>query len=153
MVLGSGRSRPLVLDVNGFQEAMPSGNARFPLSTSTDGTPVAIGTSSTTVHVARGRAQDELYLWAGNMSASDAVLTIGFNNNDFSNITDKYQVTVSAGSGLSLVCPGLPIEGVTIYAISSAANAISLFGFVMRYYPRDGIQSTPSQQSGFDGSQ
>ncbi len=153
MALGSGRSRPLVLNANGFQEAMPSGNARFPLSASIDGTPIAIATTATAVHTAQGRAQDELYLWAANMAATDAVLTIGFNNNDFSNITDKYKVTVAAGSGLSRVCPGLPIESVTIYAASDTASAISLFGFVMRYYPRDGIQSTPSQQSGFDGSQ
>jgi len=152
MGLGSGRDRPLNLDGDGKQEALPNGNARFPLSVAATGVPIAIGTTSTEIHTSQIRSQDEIYLWAANSGGADATLTLGFGDSDFTSDTSKFTVPVTANTGLSMICPGLPVRGITIYAQASAADSINLFGFIIRYFPRDSIQAQPEQRSGFDGT-
>jgi hypothetical protein len=153
--LGGGRSIPTNLNNLGFVVQDSDGTARFPLSTSTTGAPINVGTTTTagtTIHVAEPRAQDEVYLWATNTGASNAQLSISFGDSNISTSTNTIVVTVNSKDGLSLVCPGLPVKNTTIYAVGGAAG-INIFGFVMRYYPRVGGQTDPSSQSGFNGAQ
>ena len=153
--LGSGRSFPFGLDSGGLAVPDSAGSARFPLSTSTNGEPVAVGTTltnGTVIHVGNTRAQDEVYLWATNTGSSSTVLYVSFNEANISTGTKKFAVSLNANNGLTLVCPGLPIKNATIYA-GAGASGVNLFGFVMRYYPRVSGQSDPSTESGFDGAQ
>ena len=119
------------------------GNAKFPLSGSTNGNPLAILDSSTglgytEVHKFSLGVVEELYLWCSNRGASAANLTMSFGDSGFSGET--IIVEVNASQGLSLVYPGILHQGDVdgsqiLYARASAANSLNVSGFVIRNYP------------------
>ena len=154
MALGDNRPAPINIDAFGIQQRDFTGRARFPLSSSKTGVPIAVGTTVTKIHQSESRALDEVYLWAANYGAADANVTISFSapaDNSFTS-DDTFIVPVSKQTGLTLVCPGLPIKGGPIWALASAASSINIFGFVLRHYPRSKDEISPAIRAGFDGT-
>ena len=90
---------------------------------------------------------EEVYLYASNYSSSDVVVTLSFGTGDVTatpptiSATSRINVQVDKNSGLSLIYPGVAHRSVniesplTLWACAATANSISLFGYVIRYYP------------------
>lgn len=106
------------------------------LSGSTDGKPikiVATATLGTSIHTAVAGTTagtfDEIWLWAFNSDSSDRVLTIEFGG---ATVPDQnIVVTITKQAGLVLVVPGLILQnGMAVTAFASAANVLTLSGFV-----------------------
>jgi len=112
--------------------------SRVLLSGSTSGKPIpvaATATPGTTIHTAVSGASswDEVYIWASNVTASAATLTI-----EWGGVTDPGQLSVKAVS-IPANSPPIPIMtgqvingGLTIGAFSGTASAINITGYVNR---------------------
>ena len=106
------------------------------LSGSTDGKPVkvvTVATAGTLVHTAQTGTvdgnYDEIWLYAFNSDTASRVLTIEFGG---PTAPDQNIVqTLDAQSGLVLVVPGLILQnGLTVKAFASAANVVTISGWV-----------------------
>lgn len=115
----------------------------IPFSGSTQGKPikvVATATAGTAVHTTGISATiiDRIYLYAFNSDTADRTLTI-----EFGGVTAPDQnivVTIPFKTGLILVIDGLPLlgngaAGLTVGAFASAANVVTVSGFVLRVTP------------------
>lgn len=112
--------------------------SRTLLSGSTSGRPIpvaATATPGTTIHTAVSGTSsfDEVYLWASNITATAATLTI-----EFGGVTDPGDHLVKAYS-IPANSPPIPIStgqcvngGVLVTAFSGTANAINITGYVNR---------------------
>lgn len=106
------------------------------LSGSTDGKPVlvvATATAGTTIHTAVAGTTagtfDEIWLWAYNSAITATTLTIEWGG---ATVPDQnIVVTLAAQSGLVPIAPGLILQnGMVVKAFASAANTVTLNGFV-----------------------
>ena len=111
----------------------------------TDGKPSqSDGTNNHTIHAASSTATDldEVWLWACNISATDALLKIGWGSSG--QVGTQSILTISKQAGLYLVVPGLLLKGnagtpkiVNVETATSggspAANAINMVGYVNRH--------------------
>jgi len=102
----------------------------------TDGDAYAVGTSMTIVHVGPTVATsiDEIWIYATNSSAADAVLSIGWGAN-VAALGNLIKLTIPKQAGLKLVIPGLILKGDVsaghgVQCLSSIASGISLTGYV-----------------------
>ena len=97
-------------------------------ATASTGTTIhATGTSSTTI--------DEIWLYAYNSSASAVLLTIQYGGT--TSPDNDIALSIPAGSGLTLVVPGLILTGTgaaanTVYAYAGTTNVITISGYVNR---------------------
>jgi hypothetical protein len=131
-----------------------AGNINNPLGNFSNN--IDVGSSDwTSVHIApAGASIDEVYLWACRdpqyASADPVTLYIAggfwavFNS-------PEIKVSLASGTGLQLVCPGIPIGGA--YPIVSEIKAkgtdfVNIFGFVVRRYKND----PQSLMAGYDGA-
>ncbi len=112
--------------------------SRALLSGSTSGKPIpvaATATPGTAVHtaVSGGTGFDEIYLWASNVTAAAATLTI-----EWGGVTDPGDhvmkaVSIPANTGPTQVMFGQVLNGgVLVRAFSGTASAINLTGYVNR---------------------
>lgn len=105
------------------------------LSGSTSGAPIAVASSSdpgTTIHtaVSGSTAFDEVWLWATNVSTTDAILTIV---NGTSSTTQNRLVASVTATNIQLVLPGIPYNGaLRISAFATSVSNVNCFGFVNR---------------------
>ena len=140
------------------------GTVRFPLSQATSSfVPIVIssGTAATqaiSIHSGSLSAMDELYLWAVNNGASDAFLSLSFDDDRVNTEREKADPVVtklSPSGGLTLIWPGIPIlslDGLSptvVYGSGTASSKISVHGYIMR---RNRISVTDPSQ-GYDGSE
>lgn len=112
--------------------------SRVLLSGSTSGKPIPVAqtaTPGTTLHVAVSgtAAYDELYLWASNVTAAAATLTI-----EWGGVTDPGSHMTKAVS-IPANSPPIPIVtgqvlngGVTCAAFSGTGSALNITGYVNR---------------------
>lgn len=113
---------------------------KVPFSAQTDGEPikvVATASTGTTIHTTgtSATAFDEVWLYAYNSDTSARLLTIQFGGT--TSPDDDIKLTIPPQSGLTLVIPGLILAGTgsvgnTIYAYASAANVVTVAGYVNR---------------------
>jgi len=112
--------------------------SRVLLSGSTSGAPIpvaATATPGTLLHTAVTGATsfDEVYLWASNVTAATATLTI-----EWGGVTDPGSLItkaldIPANSGPTLIAAGQSINGgLAIRAFSGTASAINITGHVNR---------------------
>ena len=141
------------------------GTVRFSLSQATSSfTPIVISsgtvaTQAISIHSGSLSAMDELYLWAVNNGASDAFLSLSFDDDSLNNpdLTKPGSVVtkLSPSGGLTLIWPGIPIlslDGVTptvVYGSGTASSKISVHGYIMR---RNRVNAADRNQ-GYDGSE
>lgn len=104
------------------------------LSGSTNGRPipvVAVASAGTTIHIVGAAGYEEVFLWASNVTAGAATLTV-----EFGGTTDPGDHLCK---GYSIPANSLPIPialgqrmqgGVTIRAFSGTASAINITGYV-----------------------
>ena len=101
-----------------------------------DGLAYAVTTSVTTVHTGPTATTsiDEIWIYATNASAADAVLHIGWGANPDTLDDNRIKVTIPTKAGYKLVIPGLILKGnataLTVQCKASATNAINLTGYV-----------------------
>jgi len=97
---------------------------------------VATATAGTAIHTASTTTTtiDEVWLYAYNNHSASILLTI-----EYGGVTapkDVIKQTLTAQSGLVLVCAGLVIQGnasaKVVRAFASTASQISIFGYVNR---------------------
>jgi hypothetical protein len=104
------------------------------LSGSTNGRGVkvtATATAGTLIHTAHATAKDEVSLFAVNRDSSSRTLTIEFGGT--TSPDDLIEVTLPPDSGMIPVVPGIPLSNsLAVRAFASAANVVSIFGFVNR---------------------
>ncbi len=104
------------------------------LSGSTDGKGIKIAATSSTgtaVHTAVSGTTDidEVWLYAVNSDSSDRKLTIEFGGT--SSPDNLIEQTITAEAGLTLICPGLPLQnGAAITAFCATTNVVMIYGFV-----------------------
>ncbi len=110
-----------------------------PAGTTGDGLGIlvaATATAGTAIHTASATATtiDELWLYAYNNDTASVVLTV-----EFGGVTapkDVIKSTITAQSGLVLICAGLVVQGnataKVVRAFAGTANKISIFGYVNR---------------------
>ena len=101
---------------------------------SADGAPIAVGTSSGTVHETQAATgdnnYDEIWIWATNESAAAVVLQIGWGGADATTASHKIIVTIPPQQGLMQIIPGLILRnGHDVFAQASATG-VNLVGFV-----------------------
>ena len=109
-----------------------------PLSGSTNGRPipvVATATAGTLIHtaVAGTAGYDEVFIWASNVTAAVATLTLEFGGvaDPGDHLIKNY--SIAPYSGGILVVAGQRVQGgVAIRAFSGTASAINLTGFYDR---------------------
>ena len=108
-------------------------------SGSTDGRAIkvaATSSSGTTIHTGSATAAtiDEVWLYAYNSSASAVVLTIQWGST--STPDDDIKLSIPATSGLTLVVPGLLIQGnatpLVVRAYAATTNVVTVSGYVNR---------------------
>lgn len=111
--------------------------SRILLSGSTSGREipvVAIVTPGTTLHtaVAGVAAYDEVYLWASNITASAATLTVEWGGVGVGNqLVNTY--SIPANSAPTAIASGQVLNGgLAVAAFSGTANAINVVGYVNR---------------------
>lgn len=102
-----------------------------PLTASTNGKPIAIGTSSTPVHTATtvANATDEVYLWANNTTAAPIALTIEWGGTADGELIAK-ALSIPANSGPIQVAPGLRVAGGISVTAKAASAGVNITGFV-----------------------
>jgi hypothetical protein len=110
-----------------------------PAGTTGDGLGIlvaATATAGTAIHTASTTTTtiDELWLYAYNNDTASVVLTV-----EFGGVTapkDVIKSTITAQSGLVLICAGLVVQGnataKVVRAFAGTANKISIFGYVNR---------------------
>lgn len=105
------------------------------LSGSTNGKPIAVAataTAGTLIHTAQSGTSgiDEIWLYAVNSSTSAVKLTIEFGG---TTTAENIELTITGESGLTLVCPGLPINNsLVVRAFAGTTNVINISGYVNR---------------------
>ena len=147
--------------------ATAQGTVRFSLSQATSSFLPIVITSGTTatqaisIHSGSLTAMDELYLWAVNNGASDAFLSLSFDddrigNNEFAAFKPDPVVTkLSPSGGATLIWPGIPILSLNetsptvVHGSGTAGSKISVHGYVMR---RNRVNVSDANQ-GYDGSE
>lgn len=115
----------------------------IPFSASTQGKPIklaATSTPGTAIHTTGISATnvDRIYLFAFNSDTVDRTLTV-----EFGGVTAPDQnivVTIPFKVGLVLVIDGLPLlgngsAGLIVAAFASAANVVTVSGYVLRVTP------------------
>ena len=107
------------------------------LSGSTEGSAYEVTTSVTTIHTAPSVATsyDEIWIYATNASAADAVLHVGWGADPDTSDDNRIKVTIPTKAGYTLVIPGLILQGNATTALevqvkASATNSINLTGYV-----------------------
>tara|TARA_Y100000361_G_C11150184_1_gene340568 strand:- start:1130 stop:1492 length:363 start_codon:yes stop_codon:yes gene_type:complete len=101
-----------------------------------DGQAYDVTTSVTTVHTGptATTSYDEIWIYATNASATDAVLHIGWGANPDTLDDNRIKVTIPTKTGYKLVIPGLILKGnasaLTVECKASLANSINLTGYV-----------------------
>ena len=106
------------------------------LSGSTNGRPIpvaAVATPGTTIHTAGATGYEEIYLWASNVTAIAATLTVEWGGvaDPGDHLVKAY--TIAANSLPIPIALGQRIQGsVVIRAFSGTASAINIAGFVNR---------------------
>lgn len=105
------------------------------LSGSTSGRPILItatGSTGTAIHTAVAGASDfdEMWLYAGNTSEGvDNKLTVEFGGT--TDPDDIIEVNITGSSGLSLIVPGVPVNGgVTVRAYAATGSQLNVIGWV-----------------------
>ena len=104
------------------------------LSQSTNGRPipvVAVATAGTSIHVVGAAGYEEIYLWASNVTAVAATLTVEFGgvSDPGDHLVKGY--SIPANSAPIPIALGLRMSGgVTIRAFSGTASALNITGFV-----------------------
>ena len=106
------------------------------LSGSTNGKAIKVvqtATAGTTIHTAVSGTSnlDEIWLYAVNSSASSVKLTLEWG--EATAPDGNIELTVTAESGLVLVCAGLLLQNsLVVKAFAGTANVILLHGYVNR---------------------
>lgn len=104
------------------------------LSGSTSGKQIkvaATATPGTTIHTAHATAQDEIWLWCVNSSASPVKLTVEWG--EATAPDGNVEVTVPAEAGYLLVVPGLVLTGaLVVKAFAATTNVLLINGYVNR---------------------
>ncbi len=122
---------------------MANAVSKIPFSASTQGEAikvVATATAGTLIHTTGVSATviDEVWLYAFNSDTADRTLTIEYGG---ATAPDQNIVlTIPLKQGLVVVVPGLPLLGngtvaLTVNAFASAANVVTIYGFVNRITP------------------
>lgn len=112
--------------------------SRILLSGSANGRPIpvaATATPGTLVHtaIAATNGSDEVYVWASNVTASPATLTIEFGGAAAPGDHIVHEVSIPANSEPIPIAMGQNVNGgVAVRAFSGTAGAINLTGFVNR---------------------
>lgn len=107
------------------------------LSGSTNGKPIkvaATATTGTTIHtaIAGTSDMDEIFLYAFNSDSVSRTLTIEFGGTTAPD--QNIVVDIPSKQGLYCVVPGLKLQnGLAVTAFASAANVITISGYVNRY--------------------
>jgi len=110
------------------------------LSGSTDGRAIkvaATATPGTTIHTGSSTATDidEVWLYAQNTDTTARKLTIEWGGT--SSPDDLLELTIPAESGLTLVVPGLLVQGnsssaLVVLAFCATADVVTIHGYVNR---------------------
>jgi hypothetical protein len=110
------------------------------LSGSTQGRAIKVAATTsvgTTIHATgvSSVAEDEIWLYAYNSSASAVLLTIQFGGTTA--VDNDIKLSIPALAGLTLVVPGLILTGTgsaanTVAAYAGTANVITISGYVNR---------------------
>lgn len=93
----------------------------------------ATATPGTLIHTADAVAKDEIYLWASNVTASPATLTL-----EWGGVTDPGDhmtkaVSIPANSPPIPIVTGVPLKNSKVVrAFSGTASAINISGYVNR---------------------
>jgi hypothetical protein len=107
------------------------------LSGSTNGRAIKIAataTAGTLIHTAVSgtSAEDEIWLYAHNTSASVVKLTLEWGGTTSPDDLIEVNVPVD-GTGLILVAPGILLQnGLVVRAFAGTANVLNIFGYVNR---------------------
>ena len=102
-------------------------------SESTDGRPIEVGDSNTTIHQTQAATvdnnYDEIWAWATNTSAAGVELTILWGGT--TDADDKIIVTIPTKAGLTQIIPGLVLQnGCDFLAVAATNDVINIVGFV-----------------------
>ena len=104
------------------------------LSGSTNGRGIKVGataTPGTLVHTADSTATDEVWIYAMNTDSSSRTLTLEWGGT--TDPDDLIEITLGASPGLTLIVPGLPVDGgVVVRAFADSADVVTVHGFVNR---------------------
>ena len=136
---------------NGFDSTNPVSSARYPLSDAGfSNAPVLVPGGAlavaSVVHKCDFDAIDEVFLWCGNFSSTDATLTLGIGGtSDYQSIS----IEIPKKAGLVQVYPGVPHSGISLYIKASDADALNIIGFVTRKY----LNVAGETEFGYDASE
>ena len=107
---------------------------KLKLSGSTDGKGIKVvqtATAGDTIHTAHATDLDEIWLYVFNSHTVDVVLTLEWG--EATAPDGNIVTTISYGSGLFLVTPGLLLtNSLVVKAFASVANVLTIHGFVNR---------------------
>ena len=137
-------------NINGIAyKHKPLRHARIQLSGDSDTSPLNISNTGTLVHTAVDYAFDEVFLWASNHNnANDQELTIEIGGTgDFSDPNLTFVIDIPKKTGLIQIYPGIPHNGVTIYAKAQQSDKVNIFGYADRHYRMD----ITDESLGYDG--
>ena len=131
-------------------EPSPVQFARYKLSGGgTNNLPIPLGSGSATavsIHDCSAFGIDEPFIYASNYSTSAADLYLGIG----AIVSGSWvRVQIPAQTGLVQVYPGIPHQDISIFAWSNSGNALSLSGYVIRYYLND----PSTEKFGYDGTE
>jgi len=135
--LGNQSAKPLVTGT--AYKWKPSKNARLALSAATSTNGISVLTTGTLIHTTTDYAFDEIFLWAGNhdtVSNIEVEIEIG-GTGTFADPTKTFAIEIPKRTGLIQIYPGIPHQGVAIYAKAAQASKINIFGYVDRHYRLD----------------
>lgn len=96
------------------------------LSGSTDGAPIAVLTTSTTLHTAHASNIDEVWIYATVPGATDRTLTLTVDG------ATLLVQTITKQTGLVLILPGVAVTGSVVVAATGDAEGINVTGWVNR---------------------
>ena len=135
------------------------GSARFPLGGSLSGSPIPVATTDTLIHTfpINTNAMEELYLYAYNYSTSDYNLSMSLATGSADAFVVNNIITpVTAQAGMVLCYPGIPHkstdreDSLKVYVkTKDNASALSVVGYVIRYYPVDNRGNTEASTYGY----
>jgi len=111
---------------------MPTYTKRL-FSASTNGQPILIGSTTTTIHTSINNATDfdEVWIWAQNTSASAVNLTIQWGGT--ADPANAVKLQMAASSGSYLLVPGWILNNsLVVSAVAATTSVISVTGFVNR---------------------
>ena len=140
--LGNQPSSPIMK--GGAYVHRQSNIARVVLSGAPNSAPIDVPTSSVLVHEASDYAYDEIFLWASNYGGTNNVvlhIEIG-GDGTFADASKIFKLTMPKEAGLVQIYPGVPHQGVSIYAKAASASHINLFGYADRHYPLNPAEPT-----------